>query len=147
MNSSFMQEALAEARAGGAAGEVPIGAVLVLEDSIIARAQNRVERDHDPTAHAELRAIRAAARSLGQKRLEAATLYVTLEPCAMCAQAIAFARLKRVVFGAYDPKGGGVDHGARIFELPTCHHRPEIVGGVQELAAARLLRDFFRERR
>src|SRR5690606_32661067 len=108
---------------------------------------NRVERDRDPTAHAELLAIREAARALGQARLEAATLYVTLEPCAMCAQAIAFARLKRVVFGAYDPKGGGVDHGARIFEQPTCHHRPEVVGGVQELAAARLLRDFFRERR
>ena len=104
-------------------------------------------RDHDPTAHAELLAIRAGARLLEQKRLERATLYVTLEPCPMCAQAIAFARLKKLVFGAYDPKGGGVDHGPRIFQQPTCHHRPEVVGGVQELAAARLLRDFFKERR
>ncbi len=145
--TAYMTEALAEARAGAAAGEVPIGAVLVLGGEIVARGQNRVERDHDPTAHAELLAIRAGARLLEQKRLERATLYVTLEPCPMCAQAIAFARLKKLVFGAYDPKGGGVDHGPRIFQQPTCHHSPEVVGGVQELAAARLLRDFFKERR
>ena len=143
----FMEEALAEARAGAAAGEVPVGALLVLDGAVLARTQNRVERDLDPTAHAEMLAIREAASAAGLKRLEGATLYVTLEPCAMCAQAIAFARLARVVFGAYDPKGGGVEHGARIFQQPTCHHRPEVVGGVQELAAARLLRDFFAERR
>lgn len=143
----FMEEALAEARAGAAAGEVPVGALLVLDGTVLARTQNRVERDRDPTAHAEMLAIREAASAAGLKRLEGATLYVTLEPCAMCAQAIAFARLARVVFGAYDPKGGGVEHGARIFQQPTCHHRPEVVGGVQELAAARLLRDFFAERR
>ena len=145
--TAFMAEALAEAQAGAAAGEVPIGAVLVLGGAIVARAQNRVERDRDPTAHAELLAIREGARALELKRLERATLYVTLEPCPMCAQAIAFARLKSLVFGAYDPKGGGVDHGPRIFQQPTCHHRPEVVGGVQELACARLLRDFFKEKR
>jgi len=147
MTGTHMAEALAEARAGAAAGEVPIGAVLVLGGEVVARAQNRVERDRDPTAHAELLAIREAARRLELKRLERATLYVTLEPCPMCAQAIAFARLKKLVFGAYDPKGGGVDHGPRIFQQPTCHHRPEVVGGVQELACARLLRDFFKEKR
>lgn len=147
MNTDFMARALEEARAGAAAGEVPVGALLVLGGEVVARAQNRVERDRDPTAHAELLAIRAGAALLEQKRLERAVLYVTLEPCPMCAQAIAFARLKKLVFGAYDPKGGGVDHGPRIFQQPTCHHRPEIVGGVQELAAARLLRDFFKERR
>jgi tRNA(adenine34) deaminase len=145
--TAYMTEALAEARAAAAAGEVPIGAVLVLGGEIVARGQNRVERDHDPTAHAELLAIRAGARLLEQKRLERATLYVTLEPCPMCAQAIAFARLKKLVFGAYDPKGGGVDHGPRIFQQPTCHHRPEVVGGVEESAAAELLRRFFAERR
>ncbi len=145
--TAFMTEALAEARAGAAAGEVPIGAILVLGGEVVARAQNRVERDRDPTAHAELLVIREAARSLELKRLERATLYVTLEPCPMCAQAIAFARLKKLVFAAYDPKGGGVEHGAKIFQQPTCHHHPEVVGGVQELAAARLLRDFFKERR
>lgn len=145
--TAYMAEALAEAQAGAAAGEVPIGAVLVLGGEIVARAQNRVERDRDPTAHAELLALREGARALELKRLERATLYVTLEPCPMCAQAIAFARLKKLVFGAYDPKGGGVDHGPRIFQQPTCHHRPEVVGGVQELACARLLRDFFKEKR
>lgn len=145
--SNFMGQALAEAEAAGKAGEVPIGAVLVLDGQVIARAGNRVERDHDPTAHAELLAIREAARQLDAKRLPEADLYVTLEPCPMCAQAIAFARLRRLYFAAYDPKGGGVDHGPRIFEQPTCHHRPEVLGGIQELDAARLLRDFFKERR
>ncbi|WP_421707749.1 nucleoside deaminase [Algihabitans sp.] len=143
-----MELALEEARAAEAAGEVPVGAVLVDEQGrVLARAHNLVERLHDPTAHAELLAIRDAAQRLGTKRLQGATLYVTLEPCAMCAQAIAFARLRRVVFGAYDPKGGGVDHGARIFEQPTTHHRPEVVGGVRESDCAALLTDFFRQRR
>jgi tRNA(Arg) A34 adenosine deaminase TadA len=144
-----MEAALQEARAAAAAGEVPVGALLVDGESgeVLARAHNRVERDHDPTAHAELLAIREAARKLGEARLTGADLYVTLEPCAMCAQAIAFARLRRVIFGAYDPKGGGVEHGARIFSQPTCHHRPEVVGGVSERAAAELLRAFFSEKR
>ena len=140
--------ALAEARAAAVAGEVPVGAVLVDgQGRILARAHNLVERLHDPTAHAELLAIRDAAQRLGAARLQGADLYVTLEPCAMCAQAIAFARLRRVVFGAYDPKGGGVDHGARIFEQPTTHHRPEVVGGFRESECAALLTAFFRQRR
>ena len=144
-----MALALQEAEAAAAAGEVPVGAVLVEGASgrVLARAHNRVERDRDPTAHAELLAIREAARAAGVKRLTEADLYVTLEPCPMCAQAIAFARLRRLYFGAYDPKGGGVEHGPRIFQQPSCHHRPEVVGGLQELAAARLLRDFFAARR
>ena len=149
LRPDYMGEALAEARLAAAAGEVPVGAVLVdgASGEILARAHNRVERDTDPTAHAELLAIRAAAAGNSLKRLTGADLYVTLEPCPMCAQAIAFARLRRVVFGAYDPKGGGVDHGARIFQQPTCHHRPEVVGGVQEQACGALLRDFFQARR
>lgn len=145
----YMGEALAEARLAAAAGEVPVGALLVdaASGEILARAHNRVERDADPTAHAEMLAIRAAAVNIGAKRLTGADLYVTLEPCPMCAQAISFARLRRLVFGAYDPKGGGVDHGARIFEQPTCHHRPEVVGGVQEQACAALLQGFFQDRR
>ena len=145
----YMGEALAEARLAAAAGEVPVGAVLVDASSgeILARAHNRVERDADPTAHAELLAIRAVASGSGLKRLTEADLYVTLEPCPMCAQAIAFARLRRVIFGAYDPKGGGVVHGPRIFQQPTCHHRPEVVGGVEETAAAALLKAFFAGRR
>ena len=145
----YMGEALAEARLAAAAGEVPVGALLVdaASGEILARAHNRVERDADPTAHAEMLAIRAAAVSLGLKRLTGADLYVTLEPCPMCAAAIAFARLRRLVFGAYDPKGGGVDHGARIFQQRTCHHRPEVVGGVQEQDCGALLQEFFRQRR
>jgi tRNA(Arg) A34 adenosine deaminase TadA len=145
----YMGEALAEAGLAAAAGEVPVGAVLVdaASGAILARAHNRVERDGDPTAHAEMLAIRAAAAASGLKRLTGADLYVTLEPCPMCATAIAFARLRRVVFGAYDPKGGGVDHGPRIFQQPTCHHCPEVVGGVQEQACGALLRDFFQARR
>ena len=144
----LMQLALAEAEAAAAAGEVPVGAVLADSDGrILARAHNLVERLNDPTAHAELLAIRDAAQRLGTKRLEDASLYVTLEPCAMCAQAIALARLRRLVFGAYDPKGGGVEHGAHIFEQRTTHHRPEVVGGVRESDCAALLRDFFRARR
>jgi tRNA(adenine34) deaminase len=149
MKAGFMALALEEARAAAAAGEVPVGAVLVdpVSGELLARAHNRVERDADPTAHAELLAIREAARRLGAKRLVGCDLYVTLEPCAMCAQAVAFARLRRLVFGAYDPKGGGVEHGARIFTRKTCHHRPEVVGGVEESAAAALLKAFFVERR
>ena len=143
-----MDRALARAEAGAAQGEVPVGAVLLdAEGKVLAEAHNRVETDADPTAHAELLAIRAAAAARGDARLPDAALYVTLEPCAMCAAAIAFARLRRVVFGAYDPKGGGVEHGARVFDRPTCHHRPEVVGGVRETTCAALLRGFFRERR
>jgi tRNA(adenine34) deaminase len=146
---SLMTAALAEAEAAAAAGEVPVGAVLVEAASgrILSRARNRGEEWCDPTAHAELIAIREGARLLGAKRLIEADLYVTLEPCPMCAQAISFARLRRLYFGAYDPKGGGVEHGPRIFEQPTCHHRPEIVGGIEERRAAALLRAFFKERR
>jgi tRNA(adenine34) deaminase len=148
--ADHMESALEEARAAAEAGEVPVGAVLVdsVSGEVLARAHNRVERDHDPTAHAELLAIREAARKLGEARLTSADLYVTLEPCAMCAQAIAFARLRRVYFGAYDPKGGGVEHGARIFSQPTCHHRPEeVLGGLKERAASELLQGFFKVRR
>ena len=145
----YMAEALAEAGAAAAAGEVPVGAVLVdgNDGTILARAHNRVIADSDPTAHAEILAIRAAAALTGAPRLAGADLYVTLEPCPMCATAISFARIRRLVFGAYDPKGGGVDHGPRIFEQPTCHHSPEVIGGVQEQACGALLQDFFKVRR
>lgn len=129
-------------------GEVPVGAVIVSgEGRVLAQAGNRVLAQRDPTAHAEILAIRAAAKVLDTERLVGCDLYVTLEPCAMCAQAIAFARMRRIYFGAEDPKGGGVVHGARIFSLATCHHRPEIYGGIGERAAALLLRDFFKARR
>ena len=146
---SPMELAIAEAEAAATAGEVPIGAVVVdgTTGSVLARAHNRVEADRDPTAHAELLAIRAAAAAGGASRLAEADLYVTLEPCPMCAQAIAFARIRRLYFGAYDPKGGGVEHGPRIFGQPTCHHRPEVVGGLMERRCGDLLRRFFRERR
>jgi len=146
---SPMDLALEEAAAAAAAGEVPVGAVLVdaASGELLARGHNLVETDKDPTAHAELLVIRDAARRLGAKRLTEADLYVSLEPCAMCAQAIAFARLRRLVFAAYDPKGGGVEHGPRIFAQATCHHRPEVVGGVQERRAGALLKAFFRARR
>jgi tRNA(Arg) A34 adenosine deaminase TadA len=144
-----MSLALAEAEAAARRGEVPVGAVLVdgTTGSVLAKAGNRVEELKDPTAHAEMLAIRAAAARAGAKRLAGADLYVTLEPCPMCAQAISFARIRRLYFGAYDPKGGGVDHGARIFDQPTCHHRPEVYGGIQETRAGDLLRAFFRNRR
>ncbi len=141
--AAFMSLALAEARAAAAAGEVPVGAVVVQRGKVLARAQNRVERDRDPTAHAEILAIRAACRLAGEKRLPDASLYVTLEPCAMCAQAIALAHLEGLIYAAYDPKGGGVDHGARVFEQTTCHHRPRVVGGLLEQEAASLLKGFF----
>ncbi len=143
-----MQLALAEARAAAERGEVPIGAVIVAADgSVLAAAGNRTEADRDPTAHAELLAIREAARKVGAPRLVECDLHVTLEPCPMCAQAISFARLRRLYFGASDPKGGGVEHGPRIFEQSTCHHRPEVYGGIGEREAADLLRGFFRAKR
>ena len=143
-----MTRALDEARAAGAAGEVPVGAVLVdAAGDIIAAAGNRVERDHDPTAHAEMLVLREGAARLGVKRLAGCDLYVSLEPCAMCAAAIALARVARLYFAAYDAKGGGVEHGARIFDQATCHHRPEVYGGIAERAAGDLLRRFFRARR
>ncbi|MBS0549482.1 MAG: nucleoside deaminase [Proteobacteria bacterium] len=143
-----MDHALREARAAAERGEVPIGAVIVGPDgTILASAGNRTEADRDPTAHAELLAIRAAAATLGSARLIDCDLHVTLEPCPMCAQAISFARLRRIYYGASDPKGGGVEHGPRIFTHPTCHHRPEVYPGIGEQEAAHLLRTFFKERR
>jgi tRNA(adenine34) deaminase len=149
MADGFMDQALAEAAEAAKAGEVPVGAVLVdgTTGIVVASAHNRVERDRDPTAHAEMLVIRAAASALGAKRLEGFDLYVTLEPCPMCAQAIAFARLRRLYWGASDPKAGGVENGPRIFAQPGCNHRPELYGGIGEAAAAELLRAFFRERR
>ena len=140
---------MAEAEAARDRGEVPVGAVVVdgSTGAVLARAGNGVESGRDPTAHAEMLAIRAAAAERGTARLVHCDIYVTLEPCAMCAQAIAFARLRRLYFGAADPKGGGVEHGARIFQQPTCHHRPEVIGGIQESRAAELLRGFFKGRR
>jgi len=146
-SATFMDAALAEARAARAAGEVPIGCVVVRDGEIIAAAGNRTIRDRDPTAHAELLAIRAAAQALGNERLDGCDLYVTLEPCAMCAGAVSFARIRRLYYGAADPKGGAVDSGVRFFASPTCHHAPEIYGGMGEQAAGELLRAFFRARR
>ncbi len=143
-----MQSALAEARAAAQAGEVPVGAVVVdAAGRVLARAANRVEAEADAAAHAELLALRAAARARGAPRLPDCDLVVTLEPCAMCAAAIGLFRIRRLVFGAYDPKGGGVEHGARVFDAPGCLHRPEVVGGVCESEAAALLREFFAARR
>jgi len=140
--------AIAEAEAAAAAGEVPVGAVLVdNKGRILAASGNRVETDRDPTAHAEMLVLRAGAAQLGAKRLAECDLYVTLEPCAMCAAAIALAHVRRLYFGAYDPKGGAVEHGPRLFDQPATHHRPEVYGGVEERRASDLLRAFFRERR
>jgi tRNA(adenine34) deaminase len=145
---SPMALAFVEAEKAGWCGEVPVGAVLVGGDGeVLAAAGNRVEAESDPTAHAEMIVLRAGATSLGQKQLDGCDLYVTLEPCPMCAAAIALARIRRVYFGAYDPKSGGVEHGPLIFEQPTCHHRPEIYGGIDERRAGALLRAFFRARR
>lgn len=135
------------ARAAAAAGEVPVGAAIVRAGTVIAAAGNRTLRDRDPTAHAELLAIRAACAALGGERLIDCDLYVTLEPCAMCAAAISFARIRRLYFAADDPKGGGVEHGPRFFSQPTCHHAPEVYGGIRASEAARMLRDFFQSRR
>ncbi|MFN3462040.1 MAG: nucleoside deaminase [Oceanibaculum sp.] len=145
--NGYITAALDEARRAAAEGEVPVGAVLVRDGHILARAHNRVETDRDPTAHAELLAIREACRILGEPRLPDCDLYVTLEPCAMCAQAISMARIRRLYFAAYDPKGGAVEHGPRLFGQPTCHHAPEVYGGIGERMAADLLRGFFRDRR
>jgi len=144
-----MSLALAEAEAAAARDEVPVGAVLVDSSTgaILARSGNRVEELHDPTAHAEMLVIRAAATGTQAKRLPECDLYVTLEPCPMCAQAIAFARIRRLYFGAHDPKGGGVANGPRIFGQPTCHHRPEVQGGIGEARAGELLKAFFRAKR
>src|SRR3954468_20813797 len=147
MPQSFMDDALAEARAAQAADEVPVGAVIARDGSVIARAGNRTLRDRDPTAHCEMLAIRQAAALLGSERLTDCDLYVTLEPCAMCAAAISFARIRRLYYGAADPKGGAVENGVRFFAAPPCHHRPEIYGGIGEAEAASLLRDFFQARR
>jgi len=144
---SFMQIALEEARAAAARGEVPVGCAIVRDGSVIARAGNRTLADKDPTAHAELIAIRQAAAALGSERLMDCDLYVTLEPCAMCAAAMSFARIRRLYFGAADPKGGAVEHGVRFFSSPTCHHRPDVYGGIGETECAALLRDFFAARR
>ena len=144
---SFMDIAFAEARAAAAADEVPVGCAIVRDGEVLARAGNRTLRDRDPTAHAELLAIRAAAAALGSERLTDCDLYVTLEPCAMCAAAISFARIRRLYFGAADPKGGAVEHGVKFFSAATCHHRPEVYGGIGEQEAAGLLRAFFATRR
>ena len=144
-----MQLALLEARAAAERGEVPVGAVIVDGKSgrLLASAGNRTEERADPTAHAEMLAIREAAQTQGAPRLEGCDMYVTLEPCAMCAAAISFARVRRLYFAAYDPKMGGVEHGPKFFGQPTCHHRPEVVGGVNETEAAALLKDFFKGKR
>ncbi|MGE0844647.1 MAG: nucleoside deaminase [Flavobacteriaceae bacterium] len=145
--AQFMDEAIAEARLAAARGEVPVGAVLVSGGGIVARAGNRTRELADPTAHAEILVIREAARAAGSDRLPDCDLYVTLEPCAMCAAAISFARIRRLYYGASDPKGGGVEHGARFFMQPTCHHTPEVYGGIGEREAAGILKAFFAERR
>jgi len=142
-----MQRALDAARSAAAAGEVPIGAVIVKDGSVIAEAHNAPRDLHDPTAHAEILAIRAAAQALGDERLTGCELWVTLEPCAMCAGAITHARIARLYYAASDPKGGAVEHGARVFEQEQCLHRPEVYTGIGEDDAAEMLRDFFRERR
>jgi tRNA(adenine34) deaminase len=145
--TSFMDMALDEAHAAGKRGEVPVGCVIVRDGAVLARAGNRTLADHDPTAHAEIVAIRAAGKALGSERLDDCDLYVTLEPCAMCAGAIAFARIRRLYYGAADPKGGAVDNGVKFFASTSCHHRPEIYGGMAEAEASALLKGFFRERR
>lgn len=145
----YMEIAIEEAKKAGKRGEVPIGAVVVDATSgeILARAGNQTEADHDPTAHAEVLALREASKKLGSARLPNCDLYVTLEPCTMCATAISFARIRRLYYGAYDPKGGGVDHGACFYNQPTCHHKPEVYGGIRETECAMLLTDFFKGKR
>ena len=142
-----MRRALDLAAEASAAGEVPVGAVITRDGTIVAEARNAMRGSLDPTAHAEMVAIRAAAERLGEPRLDGCTLWVTLEPCAMCAAAIALSRVAELRFAAEDPKGGGVVHGPRIFSQPTCHHRPDVLGGIGETEAAELLRTFFAERR
>jgi len=145
--SEPMRRALDEAHAAAADGEVPVGAVVTRAGSIIATGRNRMRLDHDPTAHAEMVAIRSAAAALGTSRLDGCDLWVTLEPCAMCAGAMALARLSRLYFAAPDPKGGAVLHGPRLFAQPTCHHAPEVYSGMGEAEAGDMLKAFFRERR
>ena len=142
-----MRRALDLAREAAAAGEVPVGAVITLGDDIIVERRNAMRGSNDPTAHAEMEAIRAAAARLGTSRLDECTLWVTLEPCAMCAAAISVARIKALRFAAEDPKGGGVVHGPRIFAQPTCHHRPDVLGGIGEAESSEMLREFFAQRR
>ena len=142
-----MRRALELAAEAAAAGEVPVGAVVTRDDEVIAETRNAMRGSLDPTAHAEMEAIRAAAAKLGAARLDECTLWVTLEPCAMCAAAVSIARMKALRFGAEDPKGGGVVHGPRIFAQPTCHHRPDVLGGIGEAEAAELLRGFFAAKR
>ena len=144
---TFMSQAIAQAHSAATRGEVPVGAVIVHNDLIIASSGNRIIELSDPTAHAESLVIRTACTLLATPRLEDCDLYVTLEPCPMCATAISFARIRRLYFGAYDAKGGGVDHGPRIFQQPTCHHQPEVIGGINETECGELLREFFRNRR
>jgi len=142
-----MEMALEEAQAAGERGEVPIGAVVVVDDIAVSRAGNRTRELKDATAHAEIVAIRLASEALGQERLVGADLYVTLEPCTMCAAAISFARIRRLYYGAEDPKGGGVDNGVRFYAQPTCHHAPEVYSGFNEIQSAEMLRAFFSQRR
>ncbi len=148
-NRTFMELALVEASEAALRDEVPVGAVVVDPEAgrILAQAGNRTEELTDATAHAEMLALRAAARAFGGARLVGCDLYVTLEPCPMCAQAISLARIRRLYYGAADPKGGGVDHGPRIFDQITCHHRPDVYGGIDEVRAGRMLQDFFVARR
>jgi len=147
--NTYMERALQEAEKAAGAGEVPVGAVLVdgTSGNIIAAAGNRVEADSDPSAHAEMLVLREAGRLKGAPRLPDCDLYVTLEPCPMCAQAISFARIRRLYFGAYDPKGGGVDHGPKIFDQSSCHHVPDVYGGLMEEACGEILKTFFKDRR
>jgi tRNA(Arg) A34 adenosine deaminase TadA len=148
-HAHYMIQALLEARAAAARGEVPIGAVVVDTQSgaVLAAAGNETEQNNDPTAHAEILALQRACKIKGAPRLPECDLYVTLEPCPMCAAALSFARIRRVYFGAYDPKGGGVEHGPKIFSHPTCHHKPDVYGGIEEQACADILKEFFRDKR
>ena len=146
--NSFMQMALEEARKAAQTGEVPVGAVLVdAKGTVLATAGNRTESTNDPSAHAEMIVLKEGCARQGAPRLEECDLYVSLEPCAMCAATISFARVRRLYFGAYDPKGGAVDHGPRFFAQPTCHHAPEVVGGIMESDCGKVLQDFFKARR
>jgi tRNA(adenine34) deaminase len=145
--SEPMRRALEEARAAAAGGEVPVGAVVTRGGAVVATGRNRMRLDNDPTAHAEMVAMRSAAATLGTSRLDGCDLWVTLEPCAMCAGAMALARISRLYFAAPDPKGGAVIHGPRLFAQPTCHHSPEVYSGMGEAEAGELLKAFFRERR
>ena len=143
----YMRAALALAHAAAADGEVPVGCVIARDGELLTQAGNRTLRDHDPTAHAEVLALRAAAAKLGSERLIGCDLYVTLEPCTLCAAAISFARIRRLYFGASDPKGGAVESGVRFFNAPTCHHKPEVYGGIGEADAAAILKEFFAAKR